>query len=65
MYVGDLTAFQCIARFDRWGSLAGRIRHIVFIAVEQASLVITPAYDEGVTEAELRQQWAATLLAED
>lgn len=56
---------QHIGRFDRWGALAKRIRNIVLIAVEEASLVITPAYDDGATEAELRQQWAATLLAED
>lgn len=56
---------QHIGRFDRWGALAKRIRNIVLIAVEEASLVTTPAYDDGATEADLRQQWAAVLLADD
>lgn len=56
---------QHIGRFDRWGSLAKRIRNIVFITVEEASLVTTPAYDDGAKEADLRRQWAATLLSDE
>ncbi len=62
----DTTLYrEHIGRFDRWGDLAKRIRHIVLISVDEASPVTTPAYDLGATEADLRNQWASTLLSED
>jgi len=50
-------------RFDRWGALAGRISRIVVIAVEAAKPLSTPAYDDGVSEAELRENWTAVLTS--
>ena len=34
-----------------------RIRHIVVIEVERALPLVSPAYDEGVTEADLSARW--------
>jgi uncharacterized protein len=42
-----------------------RIRAIVTINVTRALAVISPAYDLGATEDELRQQWLARLTADD
>lgn len=50
-------------RFDRWNALAERIGNIVLIDVETAKPLVSPSYDDGVTEAELSEQWAAILLS--
>lgn len=50
-------------RFERWGSLAERIGNIVVISVAMARPLTSPSYDDGVTEAELREVWQANLLA--
>jgi predicted pyridoxine 5'-phosphate oxidase superfamily flavin-nucleotide-binding protein len=47
------------ARFAHFGVLAEKINGVVVLAVEQARALITPAYDVGATEAELRAQWRA------
>jgi len=52
-------------QFQRWGELAERIRNIVVIAVEHATLLTSPAYDLGAQEADLRSQWTQILLAAD
>lgn len=41
-----------------WPSLADRMRAIVVITVERALPLVTPAYDTGQTEDELRRHWA-------
>lgn len=51
-------------RFDRWGALAARIKHIVLIDVRSAKPLYSPVYDDGAKEADLRAQWAAVLLSE-
>lgn len=53
-----------IERFDRWGELAKRIKNIVEIDVQITQPLTSPAYDDGATEAELRDQWAKVLLSE-
>jgi len=45
------------------GNLAKGIRHVVLIAIDEAAPVTTPAYDVGANEADLRKQWANTLLS--
>ncbi|MCY4035118.1 MAG: pyridoxamine 5'-phosphate oxidase family protein [Hyphomicrobiales bacterium] len=45
--------------FDRWGVLAERIRHIIQLRVLKASVVVTPAYAIGQSEAELKAHWKA------
>ncbi len=49
--------------FDRWGALAERISRIVVIAIETAKPLTTPAYDDGVSEEELRENWTAVLTS--
>ena len=39
-----------INRFERWGTLADRIRNVVLIEVDSAAPLSSPAYDEGATE---------------
>lgn len=43
--------------FDRWRALAERIRHIIRLRVLKASVVVTPAYALGQSEAELKAHW--------
>ena len=38
---------------ETWGDLADRIKHLVLIHVDRVLPVITPPYDDGVTEAEM------------
>ena len=45
--------------FDRWGALAERIRHIIRLQALKASVVVTPAYALGQSEAELKAHWKA------
>lgn len=52
-----------IGRFERWGTLAERIRNVVLIEVRTAAPLSSPAYDDGATEEELRAQWRETLLS--
>jgi len=49
--------------FDRWGALAQRISRIVVISIESAKPLSTPAYDDGVSEAALRENWTAVLTS--
>jgi hypothetical protein len=41
-----------------------RIEHVVLVAVEKASALISPAYDTGLTEAEVSARWRARLLGD-
>jgi len=56
---------QYIKLFERWASLGSRIRHIVVISVVEASYLISPIYDDGAIEANVRQQWVRTLQSND
>jgi hypothetical protein len=48
--------------FTRWGALSRRIKKIVQSHILEATLMETPAYDDGATEAELRAIWSDILL---
>jgi uncharacterized protein len=48
-----------IGAFGDYGDLVGRMRAVVAIAVARALPVISPAYDRGASESELRRQWTA------
>jgi len=50
-------------RFARWDELAERISRIVVIEIESAKPLTSPAYDDGVSEHELREQWTAVLTS--
>ena len=47
----------------RWGNLVARMKGFVVVDVERAQLVLSPAYDDGALEAELKEQWLATYTA--
>ena len=58
----ETDAFQSeIFRFERWGTLADRIKRIVVIEISAAKPVRTPAYDDGAKEEELRETWRSVL----
>jgi len=52
-------------RFSQWATLAKRIRNIILIAAEETSLLTSPVYDDGATEAELRRQWTEKLCGNE
>lgn len=47
--------------FDRWGSLANRIEHIILIELFEAKPLSSPVYDDGAKEEDLRAQWSEIL----
>jgi hypothetical protein len=49
--------FEDILAFYRHHGASSRIRAIVLVKVECASPLISPAYDLGLTEAEVRCRW--------
>lgn len=50
---------RLLPHFKAYESLTARMRAIVLITVTRALPVLSPAYDDGATEAELRAQWMA------
>jgi predicted pyridoxine 5'-phosphate oxidase superfamily flavin-nucleotide-binding protein len=50
---------ELIGAFGDYGDLVERMRAVVAIAVAKALPIISPAYDRGASEAELRRQWTA------
>jgi predicted pyridoxine 5'-phosphate oxidase superfamily flavin-nucleotide-binding protein len=44
-----------------WGDLTERFNCVVTITIDSAGPLTTPAYDAGMTEADLRAQWFATI----
>lgn len=57
---------QGIGFYERRGTPAPRerIKAIVVITVERVLPVVSPAYDLGATESELRHQWLARLIGD-
>jgi hypothetical protein len=53
---GDLYE-QIIAFYEQRGTLRQRIRSVVLVTVERARPLISPAYDMGVSEDEVRRRW--------
>lgn len=49
--------FEELLAFFRRRGVTSPIRSIVLVAVERALPLISPAYDGGATEAEVRQRW--------
>jgi hypothetical protein len=50
---------RLIGAFGDYGDLIDRMRAVVTIAVARALPIVSPAYDRGAGEAELRRQWTA------
>jgi len=49
--------FDEVVAFYRKRGVRSPIRHVVLIRVERAVLLVSPAYDSGGTEEEIRAQW--------
>lgn len=49
--------FDAIAAFYRARGSSNPYRHIVLVRVESAAALISPAYDQGATEAEVAERW--------
>ena len=48
-----------IGNFKHLGALSGRFRGLFVLQVERAVMVMSPAYDDGAVERELRTSWLA------
>ena len=57
--IGAGPQFDEMVAFYRRRGNANPIQHIVLVTVERALPLISPAYDLGQTEDEVRQQWEA------
>jgi hypothetical protein len=55
--LGDGTLFDEILTFFRKRGVSSPIKHIVVIQVERALPLVSPAYDSGATEEEVRGRW--------
>jgi uncharacterized protein len=44
----------------KWEQLLPRMRGFVVVNVERAQIVLSPVYDDGAVEDDLRKQWLAT-----
>ena len=49
--------FDDVVAFYRARGVKGTIRHVVLVHVTQAVPLISPAYDSGATEAQVRASW--------
>ncbi len=49
--------FDDVVAFYRARGVRGTIRHVVLVHVTQAVPLISPAYDSGATEAQVRASW--------
>jgi len=56
---GDGPLFDEAVRFYRQGGSTSPIAHIVLIEVTRALPLVSPAYDLGATEDEIRRRWEA------
>ncbi|MCB1549739.1 MAG: pyridoxamine 5'-phosphate oxidase family protein [Hyphomicrobiaceae bacterium] len=54
---GDEAFADLIGKFS--GPLADRMQALVVITLERVRPLISPGYDDGTTETELRRQWTA------
>ena len=54
---------RLLPAFAKWMDLQARFNGIVAIAVERALPIVTPAYDAGATEAELKAKFKAHFLS--
>lgn len=55
--LGDGALFDEIMAFFRKRGVSSPIQHIVVIQVERALPLVSPAYDSGATEDEIRARW--------
>jgi predicted pyridoxine 5'-phosphate oxidase superfamily flavin-nucleotide-binding protein len=55
--LGDGALFDEILAFLRKRGVSSPIKHIVVVKVERALPLVSPAYDGGATEEEVRRRW--------
>jgi predicted pyridoxine 5'-phosphate oxidase superfamily flavin-nucleotide-binding protein len=55
--LGDGALFDEILAFLRKRGVASPIKHIVLVKVDRALPLVSPAYDAGATEEEVRSRW--------
>jgi len=55
--LGDGALFDEILAFFRKRGVSSPIKHVVVIQVERALPLVSPAYDSGATEEEVRGRW--------
>jgi len=55
--LGDGALFDEILAFLRKRGISSPIKHIVVVKVERALPLVSPAYDGGATEEEVRRRW--------
>ena len=55
--LGDGALFDEILVFLRKRGVSSPIKHIVLVKVERALPLVSPAYDTGATEEEVRRRW--------
>ena len=55
--LGDGALFDEILAFLRKRGVSSPIKHIVVVKVERALALVSPAYDDGATEEEVRRRW--------
>ena len=61
---GDLYE-QIIAFYEERGSPRERIRSVVLVTVERARPLISPAYDLGASEDEVRRRWESYYTSQE
>lgn len=49
---------ELLPHFEAWSALVPRFRGIVAVDVEAARIIVSPAYDIGAAEDELRRHWS-------
>ncbi len=54
---------KLLPTFARWADLHDRFNGIVAVAVERALPIVSPAYDRGLTEAELKAKFKAHFMS--
>ncbi len=57
MVIGEGPQFDEIVAFYRRRGVISPIKHVVLIAVKSAAPVISPAYDQGQSEAYVSRRW--------
>jgi len=55
--LGDGALFDEIMAFFRKRGISSPIKHIIMVKVERALPLVSPAYDSGATEDEIRARW--------
>ncbi len=55
--LSDGAEFEKARQFYEKGGTKSLVRHAVLVRVERAAPIVSPAYDRGMTEAQVREQW--------